>query len=131
DQPQSVLLICFGMGTTYRSALSWGIDTTAVELVPGVRDAFSYYHNDAQRVISDPKGRVVIDDGRRFLRRAAGKYDVIVIDPPPPPEAAGSSLLYSQEFYELARQHLKPNGILQAWVSGGEPATVHAAIRSV
>jgi len=33
---KSVLVICFGMGTTFRSALSWGIDTTAVELVPSV-----------------------------------------------------------------------------------------------
>ena len=30
----SVLIICFGMGTSYRSALSWNVKTTAVELVP-------------------------------------------------------------------------------------------------
>jgi spermidine synthase len=33
-ESESVLIICFGMGTTYRSALSWEIKTTAVELVP-------------------------------------------------------------------------------------------------
>jgi len=27
--PQSALILCFGMGTTVRSALSWGIETTA------------------------------------------------------------------------------------------------------
>ena len=32
--PQDALVICFGMGTTYRSMLSWGIPVTAVELVP-------------------------------------------------------------------------------------------------
>jgi spermidine synthase len=113
---ESVLIICFGMGTTHRSALSWDVDTTTVELVPSVRDAFPFYHADAADVLRDPKGRIMIDDGRRFLRRTDKQYDVIVLDPPPPVMAAGSSLLYSSEFYELAKQHLKPNGILQTWV---------------
>ena len=34
--PRSALVVCFGMGTTYRSLLSWDIQTTAVELVPSV-----------------------------------------------------------------------------------------------
>jgi spermidine synthase len=32
--PHSALVICFGMGSTHRSMLSWGIDSTAVDLVP-------------------------------------------------------------------------------------------------
>lgn len=130
-RPESVLVICFGMGTSYRSALSWGVRTTAVELVPSVVDAFAFYHADAASVLANPKGRIVIDDGRRHLKRTREKYDVIVVDPPPPPEAAGSSLLYSREFYELAKEHLKPNGILQIWVPGGTVATLHAVVRSL
>jgi spermidine synthase len=126
-RPQSALIICFGMGTTYRSALSWDVNTTSVELVPGVAQAFPFYHADAQQCLANPKGRIVIDDGRRFLKRTAEKFDVIVIDPPPPPEAAGSSLLYSREFYELAKQHLQPHGILQTWVPGGNRAYVPIA----
>ena len=34
--PQNALIICFGMGTTFRSAISWDVPTTAVELVPSV-----------------------------------------------------------------------------------------------
>ena len=130
-KPESVLIICFGMGTTFRSALSWGVETTAVELVPSVKDAFGFYHADAARVLSNPKGRVIIDDGRRYLKRTREKFDVIVIDPPPPVTAAGSSLLYSEEFYELAKQHLKPNGILQAWLPRREPANGQAVVRSL
>lgn len=130
-RPQSALIICFGMGTTYRSALSWDVNTTAVELVPGVTQAFGFYHADAAHVLSNPKGQIVIDDGRRYLKRSREKFDVIVIDPPPPPEAAGSSLLYSKEFYELAKQHLNPHGILQTWVPGTETSLVLAAVRSV
>jgi spermidine synthase len=130
DQPRSALIICFGMGTTYRSALSWNIDTTTVELVPSVTKAFGFYHADAAQVLNNPQGHIVIDDGRRFLRRTREKFDVIVIDPPPPVETAGSSLLYSTEFYDLAKQHLNPGGILQAWIPGTGFATIQAICRS-
>ena len=129
-KPKSILVICFGMGTTYRSALSWGIDTTVVELVPSVTKAFGFYHADAEKCANDPNGRIIIDDGRRYLSRCARKFDVIVVDPPPPVEAAGSSLLFSRDFYELAKQHLNTNGIVQMWFPGGEVLTAQAVTRS-
>jgi predicted membrane-bound spermidine synthase len=124
-KPESALVICFGMGTTYRSALTWDIDTTAVELVPGVTQAFGFYHADAMRFVNDPNGHIIIDDGRRYLKRTSKKFDVIAVDPPPPVSAAGSSLLFSKEFCALARQHLKPNGILQMWFPDGIPVKTH------
>jgi spermidine synthase len=132
-QPKSILVICFGMGTTYRSALSWDIDTTAVELVPGVTKAFGFYHADSEKFINDPNGHIIVDDGRRYLSRCGRKFDVIVVDPPPPVEAAGSSLLFSKDFYTLAKQHLNTNGIVQMWFpgGGGEYLTAQAVIRSI
>ncbi len=130
-RPKSILVICFGMGTTYRSALSWDIDTTVVELVPSVTKAFGFYHADAEKFVNNPNGHIVIDDGRRYLSRCGGKFDVIVVDPPPPVEAAGSSLLFSTDFYTLARQHLNTNGIVQMWFPGGEMLTAQAVIRSI
>jgi spermidine synthase len=130
-QPKSVLVICFGMGTTYRSALSWDIDTTVVELVPSVTKAFGFYHADAEKFINNPDGHIVIDDGRRYLNRCGEKFDVIVVDPPPPVEAAGSSLLFSTDFYTLAKRHLNPNGIVQMWFPGGEYLNEQAVLRSI
>jgi spermidine synthase len=48
-------------------------------------------------------------------------------------EAAGSSLLFSRDFYTLAKQHLNPNGILQMWFPGGdgEHLTAQAVVRSI
>jgi spermidine synthase/MFS family permease len=132
DPPKSALVICFGMGTTFRSALSWDIDTTAVELVPSVTKAFGFYHADAARCVNDPNAHIIIDDGRRYLKRTTKKFDVIVVDPPPPVEAAGSSLLFSREFYTLAKQHLNPGGILQMWYPGDDDrATTLAVFRSI
>lgn len=125
-----VLVICFGMGTSYRSALSWGAETTAVDLIPSVPKAFGFYHADADAVRKNPKGRIIVDDGRRFLKRTTQKFDVIITDPPPPLQAAGSSLLYTPEFYDLIKQHLKPKGIVQIWLPGGDEKSAVAVVRS-
>ena len=130
-ESNAALIICFGMGTSYRSALTWNVETTAVELVPSVKEAFGFYHADAPQVLKNPKGRIVIDDGRRFLNRTREKFDVIVIDPPPPIETAGSSLLYSEEFYAAAKAHLNPNGIVAAWVPAGPRESLQAILRSL
>jgi predicted methyltransferase len=121
--PHDVLVICFGMGTSFRSAVSWGVPTTAVELVPSVPKLFAYYHADAEQVLDSALARVVIDDGRRYLERSREKFDAIIIDPPPPVAAAGSSLLYSRDFYTVVKEHLRPGAILQQWLPEGDEAT--------
>jgi spermidine synthase len=120
------LVICFGMGTTFRSMLSWGIPTTGVDLIPSVPPLFGYFHSDADQLIRSPLAKIVIDDGRRFLDGSPDSFDVVVVDPPPPTQAAGSSLLYSQEFYAVVKKHLRSGGILNIWYperDGGDSAT--------
>ena len=129
--PQSTLVICFGMGTTFRSALAWGIPTTVVDLVPSVPKLFSYFHEDAPQVVASPLAHVVVDDGRRYLERSTETFDSIIIDPPPPVPAAGSSLLYSVEFYDLAKRHLRNGGILQQWLPMGDRTTQAAVFRAL
>lgn len=133
--PTSALVVCFGMGTTYRSLLSWNIPATAVELVPSVPRLFWYYHADAPQLLASPLSHVIIDDGRRYLDRTTEPYDVINLDPPPPVGAAGSSLLYSKEFYSAAKRRLRPDGILEQWLPEDEtmgdpivPASVAKAL---
>lgn len=133
EPPKSALVICFGMGTTFRSLMSWpDLKVTAVELVPSVRDAFGYYFADAGKIMKNPNGRVIIDDGRRFLKRTVEKFDVITIDPPPPVQAAGSSFLYSRDFYDIVKMRLNDGGILQQWIPiGGDTLDNKAIIRAL
>ena len=119
--PRRTLVLCFGMGTSFRSALSWGTPVTVVELVPSVPLLFSFFHSDGDELLRSPRSTVVIDDARRFLERSRDSFDAIVIDPPPPVEAAGSSLLYSTEFYHALARRLAPGGILQQWLPAAEP----------
>ena len=130
-KPKSALVICFGMGATFRSLMSWNVQTTAVELVPSVIKSFGYFYEDADRFLKHPNARIVIDDGRRFLKRTRDRFDVITLDPPWPPEAAGSSLLYSEEFYKLVQSRLAQDGILQQWYPIGEPKILQAVVASI
>lgn len=130
--PRSALVICFGMGTTFRSLLSWGIPATAVELVPSVPELFGFFHEDAAAVLGSPNARVVIDDGRRFLARTAERYDVITLDPAPPMTAAGTSFLFSEEFYAAAKGRLAPGGVMHIWiVEPLEPVVLAAFAKAV
>ncbi len=125
------LVICFGMGTSFRSMLSWGIEVTVVELVPSVPKLFGYFHEDGPALLRSPLAHVVIDDGRRFLDRSSEQFDVIAADPPPPIGAPTSSLLYSQEFYAVIKRHLRRNGIVQVWCPGGDTATMSAIVKAL
>jgi spermidine synthase len=129
--PREVLVICFGMGTTFRSALSWGIPVTAVDLVPSVPKLFHFFHADAAQVLSSPLAHIVADDGRHYLERNAARYDVIIIDPPPPVQAAGSSLLYSWDFYAVVKERLEPGGILAQWLPSGDDAVQASVARAL
>jgi spermidine synthase len=126
--PTNALVVCFGMGTTHRSMLSWGIDSTAVELDPSVPSLFWFFHADGGELLRSARSHVVIDDGRRFLERTAERYDVIAIDPPPPTQAAASSLLYSREFYSVVKQRLRAHGIFQQWVADDGDIVAQAAV---
>jgi spermidine synthase len=129
--PRSSVVVCFGMGTTFRSATSWGIPCTAVELIPSVPALFGFYHADASSVVARPGAEIVVDDGRRFLARGQRRYDLVTVDPPPPAEAATSGLLYSAEFCALARERLTDDGILALWFPGGDPAILSSICRAM
>ncbi|HSJ99147.1 MAG TPA: hypothetical protein VLC53_18870, partial [Myxococcota bacterium] len=115
-KPEDTLVICFGMGTTFRAALSHGGKVTAVELVPEVLEAFDQFFADADQVRRNPNGRLIANDGRNFLKLTRERFDVITVDPPPPIDAAGVTHLYSQEFVALARERLAPGGLFAHWL---------------
>jgi len=114
--PKEALVICFGMGASFRSALSHGINVDVVEIVPSVVSSFGYFHEDAREVLSNPKGRVIINDGRNYVSLTDKKYDVITLDPSPPIYSAGTVNLYTFEFFRECRRLLNDSGMICLWV---------------
>ncbi len=114
------LTIAFGMGSAWRAALNAGLTSTAVELVPSVPDMFGVFYPDAAAVEANPKGNIVIADGRNHVELTSDHYDIIVVDPPPPIETAGVSVISSLEFYQAAKARLNPGGVMMQWIPYGQ-----------
>jgi spermidine synthase len=114
------LVVAFGMGSSFRSALIAGLRTDVVELVPSVPKMFGFYYPDAAAVLADPNGRVIIADGRNHLELTDDRFDIIVTDPPPPIESSGASVISSREYYEAGHAHLTPGGVMMEWVPWGQ-----------
>ena len=87
------LTVAFGMGSAWRAALNAGLTATAVELVPSVPEMFGVFYPDAPEVLANPKGNIIVADGRNHVELTTDRYDIIVVDPPPPIETAGVSVI--------------------------------------
>jgi predicted membrane-bound spermidine synthase len=120
-RPQSTraLVVAFGMGTAFRASLIAGLKTDAVELVPSVPKMFGYYYPDAQAVLANPNGKVIVADGRNHLELTDDRFDIIVTDPPPPIQSSGVSVISSLEYYEQGHSHLNPGGVMMQWTPFG------------
>lgn len=113
---RSALVIAFGMGSSYRAALEAGMTVVGVELVPTVPRMFRYYYSDADAVLENPRGRLVIADGRNHVELTHDRYDVVIVDPPPPIRSAGTAVLYSREFYAASAARLSDSGVMMEWM---------------
>ena len=78
-------------------------------LVPKVVSELFGEHN--YNVVRNPKTHVQIDDARHFLLTTHEKFDAIT-SVPFDPWVKGAASLYSREFWEEAKRHLNPGGLL-------------------
>ncbi|MEU8385158.1 spermidine synthase [Streptosporangium sp. NPDC048865] len=111
-----VLIVGAGSGTDVSIALSKGAKRVdAVEIDPKLLELGRSYHPD--NPYSDPRVTSHVTDGRAFLERTSGKYDLILFALPDSLTlvSGASSLrlesyLFTQQAMEAARDHLKPGG---------------------
>jgi spermidine synthase len=82
-------------------------------LVPKVVGKWFGAHNF--EVAQNPKVHVEIDDGRHFLQTTKLKFDGITSDPLDP-WVKGAAALYTREFFQLEKDHLKPGGVATQFV---------------
>jgi spermidine synthase len=113
NAPKKVLIIGGGDGGSSEEALKHPSveQVTMVEIdgdvIEVAKEHFRAVHNG---VFDNPKLRVLVDDGMKFVRETQEKFDLIVLDlndPMGPAEA-----LYSTEFFQQLRTALAPGGAL-------------------
>jgi spermidine synthase len=81
---------------------------------------FGYFYADAAQVLADPRGRLIIADGRNHVELTDRRYDIIVTDPPPPIESAGVSVISSLEYYQAGHERLTEGGVMMQWMPYGQ-----------
>ncbi|PYR74618.1 MAG: hypothetical protein DMF87_22235 [Acidobacteria bacterium] len=118
DNPERVLVLCFGVGNTANAATLHPTVTRVevVDLSRHILEHADYFKDFNGDVLHDPRVAVYINDGRHHLQmRSSEAYDLITLEPPPIVHA-GVAALYTTEFYQRARARLKPNGYLTQWL---------------
>jgi len=116
--PKNFFVIGFGSGATAGAvSLQPGFEhETVVEIEPLVpRFVATYFSEYNFDVIQNSKVTVEIDDGRHYLMTTDQKFDGITSDPLDP-WVKGSAALYSREFFQAARAHLNPGGVVTQWM---------------
>jgi spermidine synthase len=116
--PRRVLVIGCGAGVTAGAvSLGPGVERlTIAEIEPLAPEVAGKYFGDYNyHVIDNPKVSVRIDDGRHFLMTTDEKFDVITTDLIDP-WVKGVATLFTREFFESARQHLNPGGVVTQFV---------------
>ena len=118
DNPETVLVIGFGVGNTTQAA-TLHPSVRRVEVVDLSRHVLThagYFKNSNGDVLNDRRVAVYVNDGRQHLQmQRPGSYDLITLEPPPIAQA-GVAALYSEEFYALAKTRLKMKGFLSQWL---------------
>lgn len=87
-----------------------------VELEAATVEASTYFSKYNNKVYEDPKSKIIINDARHHLLVTEDEYYDIGVSEPSNPWISGNSNLFTQEFFELAKSKLKPNGVWSQWM---------------
>jgi spermidine synthase len=115
-RPLRVLVIGLGGGATAGAvSLHPGLDVDLVELASGVVKSASWFSHINENLLSRPNVRLHVGDARNHLLLGRSRYDVITADVIQPTHA-GAGMLYSREYFALARRALTDGGVMVQWI---------------
>ncbi|MEZ4235504.1 MAG: hypothetical protein R3F59_04945 [Myxococcota bacterium] len=134
EHPQRALVIGLASGITAGAVTQLpGLDDVeVVELEPAVVGGARVFREHNHDVVDGGRARIVVNDGRNHLLRAApGTYDLVVSEPSNP-YLSGVANLFTQEFWALGRTRLAPGGVWAQWVQlyGMGPDELRGLVRT-
>lgn len=120
-RPESVALIGLGSGETLFGAAGrpetwelYSIEIVAPQLETLAMLRARRAYAGLGMLLDDRRVRHAFTDGRAFILKGGRKFDVIEADALRP-TSAYSGNLYSREYFDLLRRHLKPGGLAVTW----------------
>jgi spermidine synthase len=114
---RDLLVIGLGTGTTLGTLAGYPWQKIDVaEISPSILVAArTYFVGPNLGALDDPRVTIHHADGRNFILVQEQKYDLISMELSSI-WFAGAASLYSQEFYALVHERMKPNAVFQQWV---------------
>ncbi len=109
--PHDVLMVGLASGSWAQVVANLpGVERmTIIEINPGYLQVVGT-HRETASLLRNPKVHIEFDDGRRWMLRHADRFDVIVMNTTLHWRGHSTNLL-STEFLDIARRHLRPNGV--------------------
>lgn len=110
-------VIGMGSGMTTQTLLQWPeldrVDTVEIEgkMIEGAR----LFRPRNNRVFTDPRSFIHIEDAKTFFSLRQNHYDIIVSEPSNP-WVSGVSNLYTREFYHQVKRSINKNGLFIQWL---------------
>ena len=114
-KPEKVFIAGGGEGCTLREVLAHktvekvvmvDIDAKVIDIC---RQFLPSFH---QNSFDDSRAELHFTDARKYLEGSDDKFNVIIIDLADPLDKGPARLLYTQEFYQIVKQRLEPDGIM-------------------
>jgi len=133
---RKVLVIGLASGVTLGAVAAYPVEEIdCVEIEPSMAEAAAYFSQWNGSILKDKRVRLIVNDGRNYLKATKKKYDVI-ISVPSNPWIPGSAALFTKDFFELAKNSLAAGGVFCQWmqmyeVRLGEVRSVAAAAAGV
>ncbi len=113
--PKDVMILGLASGVTAGEALYYDLNRLDVlEISEQVIEASKFFSSVNGAVHSHPNSNIIIQDGRAHLELSDQKYDVIISEPSNP-WMAGLASLFTEEFFKLAKNQLRWDGIFVQW----------------
>lgn len=114
--PARVLIIGGGEGATLREVLKHNTvkEAVMVDIDPVVVEfSKKYLEHMHQGSFNDPRARVIVMDGLKYVKEASpGYFDVAIMDLTDPYAGDVAKPLYSEEFYRDVKRILESNGVM-------------------
>jgi spermidine synthase len=123
-KPETVFIAGGGEGATLREVLRY--KTVKKAVMVDIDDQVTelcrkYLPGHGAGAFEDKRAEVHHVDARGFLEKSKDKFDVIIIDLPDPIEEGPAAMLFTQEFYRMAREKLTEEGMMAVQAGSAAP----------
>lgn len=115
DAPETVMVLGLASGVTAGEVLHYPVrQLDVIDINDRVFEASRFFEPWNNNVLTDARTRLIVQDALAHLALTCTTYDVIISEPSNP-WMAGMAALFTRDFFEVARNRLRDDGIYVQW----------------